>query len=60
MNDYDDVEETAVDDDEAKAAEKGASDSSESSATDGDMAEADLKAILEAEAFNSQQGFYPE
>jgi hypothetical protein len=24
------------------------------------MAEADLKAILEAEAFNSQQGFYPE
>ena len=29
MNDYDDVEETAVDDDEAKAAEKGASDSSE-------------------------------
>lgn len=37
MNDYDDVEETAVDDDEAKAAEKGASDSSESSATDGDM-----------------------
>ena len=26
----------------------------------GDMAEADLKAILEAEAFNSQQGFYPE
>jgi hypothetical protein len=26
----------------------------------GDMAEADLKAILEAEAFNSQTGFYPE
>ena len=26
----------------------------------GDMAEADLKSIMEAEAFNSQTGFYPE
>ncbi len=45
MNDYDDVEETAVDDDEAKAAEKGASDSSEISATDSDMAEAETLTV---------------
>ncbi len=45
MNDYDDVEETAVDDDEAKAAEKGASDSSEISTTDSDMAEAETLTV---------------
>ena len=44
MNDYDDVEETAVDDDEAKAAEKGASDS-EVTPTDGDVAEAETLTI---------------
>ena len=44
MNDYDDVEETAVDEDEAKAAEKGASDS-DSVATDGDLAEAETLTV---------------
>ena len=44
MNDYDEVEETAVDDDEAKAAEKGASDS-EVIPTDGDVAEAETLTI---------------
>lgn len=45
MNDYDDdVEETAVDDDEAKAAEKGASES-DSPATDGDVAEAETLTV---------------
>ena len=44
MNDYDEVEETAVDDDEAKAAEKGAS-SSEVTPTDGDVAEAETLTI---------------
>ena len=44
MNDYDEVEETAVDDDEAKAAEKGASDS-EVTPTDGDVAEAETLTI---------------
>ncbi|MCG2607765.1 hypothetical protein B9T26_05120 [Acinetobacter sp. ANC 4169] len=44
MNDYDDVEETAVDEDEAKAAEKGASDS-DTTATDGDVAEAETLTV---------------
>ncbi|MDD2945515.1 MAG: hypothetical protein PHG15_06935 [Acinetobacter sp.] len=44
MNDYDDVEDTAVDEDEAKAAEKGASDS-DSVATDGDLAEAETLTV---------------
>jgi hypothetical protein len=44
MNDYDDVEDTAVDEDEAKAAEKGASDS-DSVATDGDVAEAETLTV---------------
>ena len=44
MNDYDEVEETAVDEDEAKAAEKGASDS-EPTPTDGDVAEAETLTI---------------
>ena len=44
MNDYDDVEDTAVDEDEAKAAEKGASDS-DSAATDGDVAEAETLTV---------------
>ena len=44
MNDYDEVEETAVDDDEAKAAEKGASDS-EVTPTDGDVAEAETLTV---------------
>ena len=44
MNDYDDVEDSAVDDDEAKAAEKGASDSAEG-ASDGDVAEAETLTV---------------
>ena len=44
MNDYDDVEETAVDDDEAKAAENGASES-DTPATDGDVAEAETLTV---------------
>ncbi len=44
MNDYDDVEETAVDEDEAKAAEKGASDS-DVAVTDGDVAEAETLTV---------------
>ena len=44
MNDYDEVEESAVDEDEAKAAEKGASDS-DSVATDGDLAEAETLTV---------------
>lgn len=44
MNDYDDVEDTAVDEDEAKAAEKGASDS-DTTATDGDVAEAETLTV---------------
>ncbi len=44
MNDYDDVEETAVEEDEAKAAEKGASDS-DTTATDGDVAEAETLTV---------------
>lgn len=44
MNDYDEAEDSAVDDDEAKAAEKGAS-ASEESATDGDVAEAETLTV---------------
>jgi hypothetical protein len=44
MNDYDDAEENAVDDDEAKAAEKGASES-ETTPTDGDVAEAETLTV---------------
>ncbi|QCO21570.1 hypothetical protein C9E88_008680 [Acinetobacter cumulans] len=44
MNDYDDAEDSAVDDDEAKAAEKGASDS-EDSALDTDVAEAETLTV---------------
>jgi len=44
MNDYDDAEDSAVDDDEAQAAEKGASDASESAA-DGDVAEAETLTV---------------
>lgn len=40
MNDYDDAEDSTVDEDEAKAAEKGAVDSEEG-AVDGDLAEAE-------------------
>lgn len=45
MNDYDEAEDAAVDDDEAQAAEKGASDSAESSAADGDVAEAETLTV---------------
>lgn len=44
MNDYDDVEDSGVDDDEAKAAEKGASDSDES-ASNTDVAEAETLTV---------------
>ena len=44
MNDYDEVEESAVDEDEAKAAEKGAS-VSEVTPTDGDVAEAETLTV---------------
>lgn len=44
MNDYDDVEDTTVDDDEAKAAEKGALDS-EDAGNDGDVAEAETLTV---------------
>lgn len=44
MNDYDDAEDSAVDDDEAQAAEKGASDASERAA-DGDVAEAETLTV---------------
>lgn len=44
MNDYDDVEDSTVDEDEAKAAEKGAADSEESAA-DGDLAEAETLTV---------------
>lgn len=43
-NDYDDAEDTTVDDDEAKAAEKGASDS-EDSTSDADLAEAETLTV---------------
>ncbi|QXW25214.1 hypothetical protein KXJ74_12885 [Acinetobacter johnsonii] len=44
MNDYDESEDSAVDDEEAKAAEKGASDASEG-ASDGDVAEAETLTV---------------
>lgn len=44
MNDYDDAEDSAVDDDEAKAAEKGAADS-EDTASDSDVAEAETLTV---------------
>ena len=44
MNDYDDAEDSTVDEDEAKAAEKGAVDSEESAA-DGDLAEAETLTV---------------
>jgi hypothetical protein len=44
MNDYDEVDDSAVDEDEAKAAEKGASDSDEAS-SDGDTAEAETLTV---------------
>lgn len=44
MNDYDDLEDSAVDEDEAKAAEKGASDEAEG-ASDGDLAEAETLTV---------------
>ena len=44
MNDYDDAEDSVVDEDEAKAAEKGASDTSEG-AVDGDTAEAETLTV---------------
>ena len=44
MNDYDESEDSAVDDDESKAAEKGASDASEG-ASDGDVAEAETLTV---------------
>ena len=44
MNDYDDAEDSTVDEDEAKAAEKGAVDSEESAA-DADLAEAETLTV---------------
>ena len=44
MNDYDDVEDSTVDEDEAKAAEKGAAESEEG-AVDGDFAEAETLTV---------------
>lgn len=44
MNDYDDAEDSVVDEDEAKAAEKGASDDVEG-ASDGDVAEAETLTV---------------
>ena len=44
MNDYDDADDAVVDDDEAKAAEKGASDT-EGSVSDVDLAEAETLTV---------------
>ncbi|USE84064.1 hypothetical protein [Acinetobacter tibetensis] len=44
MNDYDDAEDSVVDEDEANAAEKGASDDVEG-ASDGDLAEAETLTV---------------
>lgn len=44
MNDYDEVDETAVDEEEAQAAEKGAT-AGETSADDGDVAEAETLTV---------------
>ncbi|WP_445116209.1 hypothetical protein [Acinetobacter sp. WZC-1] len=43
-NDYDDAEDTSVDDDEAKAAEKGATDA-DSTVSDADLAEAETLTV---------------
>lgn len=45
MNDYDDVDDAGVDDDEAQAAEKGAVDSEDSKATDTDVSEAETLTV---------------
>ena len=45
MNDYDDVEDTGIDEDEVKAAEKGAADSSEDTAVDTDVSEAETLTV---------------
>lgn len=45
MNDYDEVEDAAVDEDEAKAAERGAKDDEETSGQDTDMAEAETLTV---------------
>ncbi|TCM69891.1 hypothetical protein EC844_102159 [Acinetobacter calcoaceticus] len=44
INDYDETEETAVDDDEAQAAEKGATES-EATVSDTDLAEAETLSV---------------
>ena len=45
MNDYDEAEDSVVDEDEAKAAEKGASESEESNVSDSDVAEAETLTV---------------
>lgn len=45
MNDYDEAEDSVVDEDEAKAAEKGASESAESNVSDSDVAEAETLTV---------------
>lgn len=45
MNEYDDVEDAAIDEDEAQAAEKGAADEESSSGNDGDVAEAETLTV---------------
>jgi hypothetical protein len=45
MNDYDDAEDVSVDEDEAQAAEKGASESSTDSAAQADVAEAETLTV---------------
>lgn len=45
MNDYDDAEDTGVDENEAEAAEKGAAQSAEEAGSDGDVAEAETLTV---------------
>ena len=45
MNDYDEAEDAVVDEDEAKAAEKGAGESSEESGNDTDVSEAETLTV---------------
>ena len=45
MNDYDDAEETGVDEDEAQAAEKGAAESTAEAGSEGDVAEAETLTV---------------
>lgn len=45
MNDYDDAEDTGVDENEAQAAEKGAAHSAEEAGSDGDVAEAETLTV---------------